>query len=260
MNTYLTGPVFKGLRVHQSGPVLSVELHAPETGNALTAAMLDELLAVLSGLPDRPDIRILVLSGAGDDFCVGADREEYGAALRTDPGGGLLRRIGDKAQRVCEVLESAGVVTVARLHGKVIGAGLALAAFCDLRVGADTCRFRMPEVGLGVPPAWGGALGRLVSEAGASRIRRYMLTCEGFGAAQALDMAILHKVAAPHELDAAIESWVRPLTRRSPEALTLTKRMLTVQSRANRPADSGLLDAHLLVSQLAPLPSDPFTA
>ncbi len=121
-----------------------------------------------------------MLSSRGEDFCLGADRREYQDALATDPTGATLRRIADKAQRLCQALENTHAVTIARLHGNVIGAGLALAAHFDLRAGADTCRFRMPEVGLGLAPAWGGGMGRLIAEAGAARIRELMLTCEDF--------------------------------------------------------------------------------
>lgn len=241
-----------GLCLGQDGPILTLQLDAPESGNALTAAILDDLLAILSELHDRPDIRVLVLSGAGADFCLGADREEFRAAVEADRTGGAARRIADKAQRVCDALETTHAVTVARLHGRVIGAGLALAAFCDLRVGTDTASFRMPEVGLGLPVAWGGALGRLVSEAGAARIRELMLTCEQFDAVTAHRISLLHKVVTVQELDAAVAAWAKPLSRRPAEALAITKRMLTGLSRAQRTADTGLLDAHLLVSQMGP--------
>jgi len=243
---------YKGLRIRQSGNVLRAELNTPESGNALTAAVLDDLLALLDGLHDDPGTRVLILSGAGDDFCVGADRREFKAAMEADPSGAALRGIANKARRVCEALETVPAVTIARLQGKVLGAGLALAAFCDLRAGADTCRFRMPEVALGVPPAWGGALSRLIAEAGAARIRELVLTCDVFSAATAERLAILHKVTTLQDLDAEIDAWVRPLARRSAEALTITKLMLAAQSRASRLTDGTFFDAHLLASTLGP--------
>ncbi|SED90409.1 methylglutaconyl-CoA hydratase [Streptomyces misionensis] len=232
------------------GPVLRVRLGATPSDTTLTVAALDDLLTVLDGLHERPDIRVLLLTGAGADFNLGAERTEFQSALAHDPTGTALRRMNDKAHRVCEALESTHAVTVARLHGRVIGAGLALAAYCDLRAGADDCRFRMPEVALGLPPAWGGAMGRLIAEAGAARIRELMLTGENFDAATAQRIGLLHKVASPDSLDAAVDAWIRPLLRRSPEALVLTKRMLTGYARAARTSEVGLLDAHLLSAHL----------
>ncbi|MET9776870.1 enoyl-CoA hydratase/isomerase family protein [Streptomyces sp. NPDC006367] len=258
MSTHLDGvsalaPMtgFKAVHVTQDGPVLRVLLDPDGTDPTLSTAVVDDLIALLDALRDRPDVRVLVLASAGADFCTGADRTEYLAALSDDPGGPAgLRRLLDKAQRLCRALEESHAVTVARLHGKVIGAGLALAAYCDLRAGADTCRFRMPEVGLGLPPAWGGAMGRLVSEAGVARIRELMLTCEVFDAPTAHRLGLLHRVAPLAELDRVVDGWTRALARRAPEALVLTKRMLTGYARADRTADTALLDAHLLSSHL----------
>lgn len=232
------------------GPVLWIRLGVTPKDNTLTVAALDDLLAVLTALHERPDIRVLVLTGAGDDFNLGAERTEFQAALAQDPTGTALRRMNDKALRVCEALENTHAITVARLHGRIIGAGLALASYCDLRAGADDCRFRMPEVALGLPPAWGGAMGRLISEAGVSHIRELMLTCENFDAATAHRLGLLHKVAPREALDAAVDSWIRPLLRRAPESLVLTKRMLNGYARAARTAEVGMLDAHLLSAQL----------
>lgn len=243
-------PAPKAIRVEKDGPVLHVRLNPWEQADTLDVAVLDDLAALLDDLHERPDIRILTLSSLGSDFCLGADRNEYQEALAADPTGVSLRRIADKAHRLCQALENTHAVTIARLHGRVIGAGLALASFCDLRAGADTSRFRMPEVGVGLPPAWGGAMGRLVSEAGAARIRELMLTCDVFDAQTAHRLGLLHRTAPLDQLDAVIDAWTRPLVRRSPEALVLTKRMLAGYARAARTADVSLLDSHLLTASL----------
>ncbi|MFF4983845.1 enoyl-CoA hydratase/isomerase family protein [Streptomyces sp. NPDC001046] len=187
------------------------------------------------------DIRVLVLSSLVEDFCPGADRDE--AALDTDATGAALRRVADKAHRLCQALENTHAITIARLHGGVIGAGLALAAYCDLRAGADTCRFRMPEVRLGLPPAWGGAMGRLIAEAGSARIRELMLTCDRFDALTTQRMGLLHRVAPLDRPDHVVGTWTRALLRRPPEALVLTKRMLTGYAHAQRTVDAGLLNS-----------------
>ncbi|MFD3651853.1 enoyl-CoA hydratase/isomerase family protein [Streptomyces sp. NPDC058620] len=246
----LTRPSGKAIRVDQDGPVLHVRLNPWEEDDTLGVAVLDDLLLVLDDLHDRPDIRVLTLSSLGTDFCLGADRTEYRAALVADPSGAGLRRIADKAHRLCQALENTHAVTIALLHGRVIGAGLALASFCDLRAGADTCRFRMPEVGVGLPPAWGGAMGRLVSEVGAARVRELMLTCDVFDAATAHRLGLLHRTAPLDRLDEVVDAWTRPLVRRAPEALVLTKRMLAGYARADRTADVSLLDSHLLTASI----------
>ncbi|MFI6401154.1 enoyl-CoA hydratase/isomerase family protein [Streptomyces sp. NPDC050548] len=243
-----TGPV----SLTRTGSVLHVRLNpSAQDDDVLSSAVLDALIAVLDGLHEQPDVQILVLSSLGKDFCLGADRREYQESLAGDPTGATLRRIADKAQRLCQALENTHAVTIARLHGGVIGAGLALAAHCDLRAGADTCRFRMPEIGLGLAPTWGGAMGRLITEAGVARVRELLLTCDEFDAPTAHHLGLLHKVAPLDRLDDAVTAWTKPLARRSPQALVLTKRMLAGYAKAARTSDTALLDSHLLAAQLA---------
>jgi methylglutaconyl-CoA hydratase len=241
---------FKALRVGQEGPVLRVQLNSPETGNAVSGQILDELLVVLRALHDRSGVRVLVLSGAGDDFCLGSDRTEFAASLTEDPTGAGLRSMGSKARQVCDALATTNAVTIARLHGAVIGAGIALAVFCDLRAGADNCRFRLPELALGMPPAWGGVLPRLLNESGAARIRELILTGDSFGAAKAAELSLLHRVVPEEELDDVIGQWTRPLVRRSAAALMTAKAMMNAYASAGRLADAALLDAELLTSAL----------
>nr|WP_166632637.1 enoyl-CoA hydratase/isomerase family protein [Streptomyces sp. GC420] len=239
------------MRVHQDGAVLSVRFDRPETGNAVDSVMLDELLTVLDSVHGRPGIRVVVLSGAGENFCLGGDRQEFGTEIASDPAGDGIHAIGAKARRVCEALATVDAVTIARVHGQAIGAGVALALFCDLRVGADDSRFRMPELALGHPPAWGGALSRLLLEVGAARIRELVLTGRSFYAAEAERLAVLHRVVPETDLDAAVAEWVKPIVRRSPAAQRTTKAMLNAYAASSRLADITLLDSELLAASVA---------
>lgn len=241
---------YKLLRVHQDDKVLRIELDSPETGNALNDAMLDELLDVLQSA-GLADCRAVVLSGAGADFCAGADRGELRDSLRHDPTGSQVTASLDKGRRVCEALEALPVPTIARLHGRVIGAGLVLAVSCDLRIASDTAEFRMPELYVRLVPAWGGGLARLIELGGESRILELMLTGSKFNAAYARQLDLVQRVEAPEELDRAIQDlWLRRLLHCPPEALQLTKRLFAHHRRSHRGADTSLLDAALLTGQL----------
>lgn len=239
----------KTLRVHQRDAVLSIELNTPEQGNVVTDAALDDLRAVLEH--QDPDIRVIVLSGAGDDFCLGGDRTEFAEHLLEDPAGGGIRASGIQARRVCDALISHPAVTIARLHGKVIGAGFALALACDLRIAAEGASFRLPELALGLPMAWGGILPRLLNEVGAARARELVLTGRSFDAPEALSLSILHKVVPAEDIDAAVTAWARPILRRPPTALRVTKTLLNSYTAATRLADTSALDAELMAAVAA---------
>lgn len=244
-------PARPALLTERSGALLRITLNRPETGNAVDGPMLDELLDILQRTADDPEIRVLVLAGEGADFCLGGDRREFGDLVAEDPSGLPVRTVGGKARRVCEALAASGAVTIARLHGGVVGAGLGLAVFTDLRVAADSARFRMPELGLGLPPFWGGALARLLHEAGTARVREFMLTSANFDAEAARRMAIVHQVVPEAELDDFIGTWTRPLLRRSPMALRITKAAFNAYGAPSRLADATLLEGDLLAAAVA---------
>ncbi|MEU8692170.1 enoyl-CoA hydratase/isomerase family protein [Streptomyces sp. NPDC048665] len=243
------GRTLKTLRADRQGPVLTIELNVPEQGNAVTDAMLGDLLTVLGD--EDPAIRVLVLRAAGPDFCLGGDRSEFAEHLAADPTASGIRLSGTKARRVCDALTANPAVTIARVQGKAIGAGLALALACDLRVGADDATFRLPELALGLPTAWGGLLPRLISEVGAARVRELILTGRVFDATEAAALSVLQKTVPAHELDAAVSAWARPIVRRPPTALRVTKTLLNSLSAPTRLADASAFDAELMAAVVA---------
>ncbi|WP_405883978.1 enoyl-CoA hydratase/isomerase family protein [Streptomyces sp. NBC_01136] len=247
--TVRTNLVGTTLRTSRQGPVLYIELNTPDQGNAVTERMLDDLLSVLDH--QDPAIRVVVLSGAGDDFCLGGDRNEFTELLADDPTGSGIRTSGTKARRVCEALTGNPAVTIAKVQGRVIGAGLALALACDLRVGADTATFRLPELALGLPTAWGGLLPRLLNEVGAARVRELILTSRAFTAGEALTLSILQSVVREHDLDAAVTGWAKPILRRPAAALRVTKMLLNAYTAPARLADASVFDSELMASVLA---------
>ncbi|MFF2655492.1 enoyl-CoA hydratase/isomerase family protein [Streptomyces sp. NPDC058045] len=239
----------KTLRIRRDGAVLHIELDTPDQGNAVTEAVLDDLLSVLED-PD-PSVRVVVLSGAGRDFSLGGDRTEFAGYLAADPTGSGIRASGAKARRVCEALTGHHAVTIARAQGKAIGAGLALVLACDLRVGSESASFRLPELALGLPTAWGGLLPRLLSEVGAAQVRELVLTGRPFGAEEALALSVLQRVVPEDELDAAVDAWANPLVRRPADALRVDKMLFNAYAAPARLADASAFDSELMASVLA---------
>lgn len=218
----------------EDGRILEVRLNRPDEANALSVQMVSELHDVLQRLEADQAVRVLVLSGAGQHFCQGGDRSEFTYLASKDPSGDSLYEYGELAVLVCEALERLKIVSIAKLHGDVIGAGIGLAVFCDLRVGAATCRFRMPEAVLGLPPAWGGVLDRLQAESGQAAVRAAVLTGEAFDADRAQAMSILQKVVPLDELDSAVNQLAKRTARLDPDARRMTKEMLNRRAIGSR--------------------------
>ncbi|MFF7333943.1 enoyl-CoA hydratase-related protein [Streptomyces sp. NPDC008150] len=239
----------KTLRCVQQGPVLHVELNRPDEGNAVTDDVLDELHEVLR--TQDPSVRVLVLSGAGEDFCLGGDRSEFGDHLAHDSSGAGIRASGVRARQVCDALSNNPAVTVARVQGRAVGAGFALALACDLRVGAENASFRLPELALGLPVAWGGLLPRLINEVGPARVREIVLSGRAVEAREAFDLSILQRIVPAGELDEAVAAWVRPVLRRPAAAVRVTRTLLQAYGSAARQGDLSFLDAELMSGVLS---------
>jgi len=188
--------------------------------NSLNRALMGELLAAMEGLAGAPDLRLVILAGAGGRAFVGG--ADIGELAALDRGG--AREFITLVHRCCDAFRHLPVPAIARIDGYALGAGLELAAACDLRVAAAGARFGMPEVRVGVPSVVEAALLPLL--VGAGRARRLLLTGEMIDAATALAWGLVDEVAAPERLGAAVEALAAQILAGGPQAMRLQKRLL----------------------------------
>jgi enoyl-CoA hydratase len=207
--------------VESEGGVTRIFLNRPEKVNALHAAALDSLLQIVKGLEADPNLRVVVLGGRGKAFCGGADVQEL-SALNASNAGVFVQKI----HAVCAAIRGLPVPVVARLHGAVIGAGLEIAAACDLRIAAEGTRFSMPEVRLGIPSVVEAAL--LPRLMGSGRAAWLVLTGEAIDARRACEWGLIEEVGG----DDAVEALVRSLMKNDPGALRMQKRLLQLWEEA----------------------------
>jgi enoyl-CoA hydratase/carnithine racemase len=173
------------LLVEQEGPVLRVTFNRPEQRNALTWHMYDGLVAACERADAEDAIRVMVLRGAGDTaFVAGTDISQFGEFRTGEDGIAYEQRVG----RVLDRLASVTVPTVAAISGYCVGAGMAVASVCDLRVATRTARF-------GVPVA--RTLGNCLA------MPTYALLVGHLGQARALDMLLRARLFTGEELQAA---------------------------------------------------------
>jgi enoyl-CoA hydratase len=197
--------------------IATVTVNRPEKLNAFSVALMSEFIAVFEGLPH--EVRAVVLTGAGKAFIGGADVTELGA-LDEDTAKPFIRRV----HGCCEAIRSFPAPVIARINGYCLGAGLEVAAACDLRVAADTAQFGMPEVLLGIPSVVEAAL--LPRIVGWGRAREILLLGKTFGATDAERFGLVEKVAPPADLDSALESWITDILACGPNALRLQKALI----------------------------------
>lgn len=205
--------------VEYSAPVARLTINRPDARNALSIALLEALHARVDELARRPDISVLVLTGAGKSFCAGMDLK----AVLGDPvaPGRLLTLLAEFTVK----LRSLAMVVVGRVNGAAIGGGCGLACVCDFAVTHADSKMGFPEVDLGVCPAvvapW------LVRKVGPGRARRILLAGGLMSGRQAYEDGIVTEVASTAaELDGAVDALVARLVGGGPDALRATKALL----------------------------------
>jgi 2-(1,2-epoxy-1,2-dihydrophenyl)acetyl-CoA isomerase len=176
--------------------------------------MLDELYEAVQDAAADKGLRVLVLRGAGRDFCPGADVKHYAAGK----GG----RSNPKAFHVSTILHEAPVVTIAAIKGACAGAGLGWAAACDLRVCDETARFNSAFLGVGISGDMGGpwTLPRIL---GAAKARELYFLPGKFDGAEAYRIGLVNRLYAEAEFEAALDEVVSRLVNSAPIALKSMK-------------------------------------
>jgi enoyl-CoA hydratase/carnithine racemase len=175
--------------LEERGPVALVRFNRPAERNPLSSPTLDELESTLDALAARPDLRAIILTGAGGAFASGANIREL-AALSAAEAHAFARR----GQRVMGKVAHAPQLTLAAVDGYCMGGGLDLALACDLRAASPASVFAHPGARLGVITGWGGTqrLARLVGEARAFEL---FLTARRLTADEALSWGLVNRVA-----------------------------------------------------------------
>ncbi len=188
--------------------------------NALNRELMVEIVDAVKALEADPALRLVIVTGAGERaFIGGADINEL-AALDPDSAREFITLV----HRCCGGFHRLPVPVIARIDGYALGAGLELAAACDLRVASDRAVFGMPEVRAGIPSVVEAAL--LPQLIGYGRTRRLLLTGVTIDAEEALAWALVDAVAAPDRLDAVVERFAAAILAGGPNAIRLQKKLI----------------------------------
>ena len=205
---------FETLLVEQHGTVMLATLNRPHALNALNAAMLSELSALIAGVATDAGLRVLVLTGAGDRaFVAGADIAEL-ASLDAEGA----RRFAASGQAVFGALERLGKPSIAAVNGFALGGGCELAMACTLRLAADTAQFGQPEIDLGLIPGFGGSQ-RLARLVGRGRALDLLLGGHRIGATEGERIGLVNRVVPAAELPVAALDLAQQLAGKAPLAV-----------------------------------------
>jgi enoyl-CoA hydratase len=204
--------------LERGGGIATVTVNRPDALNALDLEHAGALKETLEGLGADEDVRVVVLTGAGEKaFIAGADIK-YMQAL------GVLeaRRWGELGHACGRLLETMPKPTIAAINGHALGGGLELALACDLRVAAATAKLGQPEIDLGILPGWGGSV-RLARTTTLGFAKALIFTGRPVDAAEALEHGLVNAVHEPGELMKKTRELAQGLAAKSPLALAYAK-------------------------------------
>ncbi len=218
--------------VDRRGPVAVATLNRPEKHNAMSLAMKDAIIATLRELDADPGVRVIVVTGAGDQaFIAGADIAEFkGRTLVEQQRMYREGTVYDAVDRVAKPL-------IARIDGYCFGGGLELALACDIRIASERSVFSQAEVNIGIIPGGGGSQ-RLPRLVGLGTALKLTLTGDRIDAGEALRIRLIDELVPHALLDGRVDEIARKIASKSTVAVRLAK--AAVKASARLPIDQGL--------------------
>ncbi|MBZ5533163.1 MAG: enoyl-CoA hydratase/isomerase family protein [Acidobacteriia bacterium] len=202
--------------------IARITLNRPDKRNALDGELISELKEAMASSASDPQCRVVVLSGAGTDFCSGADL----AGLEKTAQAGVLENMAD-ARSTAELflaMRHHPHPVIAAVHGRALAGGCGIATACDIVLAARSAQFGYPEVNIGFVPAMVMAiLRRSISEKAAVEL---VVTGETISAARAYELGLVHRVYTDEDFPAEVHAYAARLAAKSASAVMLSKRLL----------------------------------
>lgn len=241
---------FETIVAKVEGPLGRLTLNRPERLNALGATVMRELTEAAGWFDRQPEVRVVIVSGAGRAFSAGADLKDSPLARAPASTWVERREAGQIGLRMADAIEQMRAVTIAQVHGYAVGGGVVLVAACDLRVVAEDAVFFIPEIDLGIPLAWGG-IPRLVREIGPALTRELVMTCRRFSPEEARNAGFVNRVVPPERLSAEVEELAAELCAKPWVPVIITKEHVNSVTRAMGAGSTAFADGDGLLGAAA---------
>jgi methylglutaconyl-CoA hydratase len=204
------------------GPIARITLNRPEKKNALSDNLIAALKDGLKRAGDDEAVRVVIIKGAGSDFCSGADL----SALQKIADSSIAENAADarSLMEVFTLIRDLPIPVVAAVHGRALAGGCGLASACDIVLASASARFGYPEVKIGFVPAMVAAiLRRNVSE---KRAFELLTLGREISAADAMEMGLVNRVFPNESFESEVAGYVNDFSNASRSAVSLTKKLL----------------------------------
>ncbi len=206
---------YQNLLYRRDGAILTITINRPEVRNALNAATILELQQAFAAARTDPDVRVIILTGAGQAFCAGADLQTF------RPSASAVAPHGD-GRHLAELLlglRDLGKPTVARVNGPALAAGFGLVAACDLAIAVKSAQFGMPEVNVGIWPMM--IMPIVFRNLPRKAAMELMLTGKRIRAEEAERVGLINHAVPADQLDITVTELARELAEKSPLGMRL---------------------------------------
>lgn len=216
-------PDMKTLLINLEQGVLTVTLNRPESRNAMSLNMVEELTQVFNQLSQEPTVRAIILRGAGGHFCAGGDIKDMASARAV--GADAYRDLNRAFGTMLEHAQQLPQVVIAVLEGAVLGGGFGLACISDIAIAADDAKFGLPETTLGILPAQIAPF--VAKRIGLTQTRRLALTAARFNGQEAARLGVVHfSEANADAIEQRLDECLKQIKRCAPQANAATKTLL----------------------------------
>ena len=238
---------YETFTLKRSGPIVTVGFNRPQKLNPINEKVLREFVAIAYELQEDEDARVVILTGHGRSFSVGADMDALSAgsqaAVQAQLSDSAKLRLAKLGWRAMDEWERLDQISIAAVNGFAVGGGVSLAMACDFRIAASGSRMWLPEVRLGVPYMW-GSITRMINLIGMAKAKELIMTCDELTAEDALEVGLVNQVVPLEQLGDAVRAFAAKLLNKPPMALRRTKEFFKALT-TNKAGDITYADAHL---------------
>ena len=230
--------------------VATLTLHAPATRNAMTRAMWEALPGICGSISADPGIRVLIVTGAGDTVCAGADISEFAAVYATRDAAAAYNAAVRAGQAA---LRGVAQPVLALIRGACVGGGCGIALACDLRFAGQSAVFAITPAKLGI--AYSPAdTAQLIEKVGPARAKDILFSARKIDATEALSIGLIDRLCPDQSLAQSVGDYAQMLTQVSPASLRVTK--ATVNALCSVPG-AAAIDLETVEREIAALFSGP---
>jgi enoyl-CoA hydratase len=206
--------IYKTLLYQKTEFVGNITLTRPAGGNAINAQLAAELADICASIRADDTVRVVIITGAGESFCLGIDLTELSSMAQGQPETELLS--------VIKSIASISQPVIAAINGNAFGMGLELALACDLRIAADGARLGLPQITLGFIP-WDGGTQLLPRITGRGKAMEMILTGESIDALQAYEIGLVNKVVPLQEIMTTVTEMANNMASQSSTSMRFAK-------------------------------------